>query len=134
MLAEDGAGGICGMATCEKCGHEAEAACEVVLGRQANGARAVWCVPCWNAEAQAQSQAHAEALANRPRCEACGKRAATWDVGIDRVGMCGPCKNRARRAAERSVAAGGAVSILGAMFGDWTPRRAELIGFARSGR
>ena len=115
---------------CAKCGADG-AQCTVLLDGTRKGRRETWCTECWNAQVRGQREAHAASLAQRPRCEACGKRPATWNVGVDKVGMCGWCKRAAERGAESAVARGGAPAIMVSMFGGWTPGNEDLIGFAR---
>ena len=114
---------------CAKCG-AAGAGCTVWIDGTRKGRRETWCTECWNAQARSQREAHAASLAQRPRCEACGKRPATWNVGADKVGMCGWCKRASEREAASAVARGGAPAIMVSMFGGWTPGSEELIGFA----
>ena len=105
---------------CERCG-TGEGTSEVLVDGTRRGQREHWCSECWNAQARGQQEAHAKALAERERCEACGTRAATWKVGVERVDMCGWCKTKAERGAQRAVRSGGTPAIMVSMFGGFTP-------------
>jgi len=115
---------------CERCG-TGEGTSEVLIDGTRRGRREHWCTECWNAQVRGQREAHAKALAARDRCEACGARAATWKVGVERIDMCGRCKTKAEKGAARAVASGGAMAMTLSMFGGFTPGRDELISFAR---
>lgn len=119
-----------GTTLCERCG-TGEGTSEVLVDGTRRGRRERWCTDCWNTQARGQQEAHAKALAERERCEACGTRAATWKVGVERVDMCGWCKTKAERGAQRAVRSGGAGAIMVSMFGGNTAGRGDLISFAR---
>jgi hypothetical protein len=114
------------LADCSKCGRPAA---ESVNGR--NGVicdhlgriTGVECVPCWNAGVEERRQERAAELAARPRCEACGRKAATWEMhGSDaKVGICGTCKTKVNRRIRSYL-----------LFGPPSATRAQILAAARA--
>lgn len=99
------------MTTCSQC-KAAKSTSEV---RHPDGTTEQWCTDCWNQSVYDRRAARKAQLAQRPRCEACGKRAGTWNAGAGQtVLICGWCKRRALELAQSNAAKGPA--FLG-MFG-----------------
>ena len=81
------------------------------------------CVPCWNASVEAQRAQRKAELAARPKCEACGRKVATWTLRATDgpAGLCGTCRNNVNRHIRVPM-----------MFGAPSATRAQILAAARS--